>query len=350
MTSKKSSIVKVALALLTSMMTCILFCHHVAARQSAMKVLPQAGDRVTVVSDEGTPIPLPAEVVSVIKGKAIVQMLPSFQYKGGEQRKVSLRQIKAIFPADKVNVSETSTAPASAPTSTTDVENNAAGTKSRIVKLQGNARAGERAKVLSGLFTRFGQSFEGKKLICKEEQFYFYPDGHVYHGIPPEGPSHLDWQKASATNANLCGTYGIDGDTIIFKWGSQAQTMPATTWSIKRKGLNIELNGLVADKSPEFIHSTLSGTYLRQSVKLVNGKSVLHPESYVFADDNSVIYVGDGKKSGRYLLAGNDLQIKFENGEIFYCTAFPQYLDSRNSKSPPRISLAGNLYELQQIR
>ncbi len=333
MTRKRMAVVKAVLVLMTS----IISVHPAAARQSALKVLPQAGDRVTVVSAEGTPIPLPAEVVSIMKGKAIVQMLPSFQYKGGEQRKVSLRQIKAIFPTDK----------ATAPGAAGPVEtNDAAGAKSKIVKLQGNARAGERAKVLSGLFTRFGQTFEGKKLICKEEQFYFYPDGRVYHGIPPEGPSHLDWQKASATNADLCGTYGIDGDTIIFKWGNQV----ATTWSIKRKGINIELNGLVADKCPEFLHSTLSGTYMRQSVKLVNGKSVLQPESYVFTADNNVIYVGDGKKTGRYLLAGNDLQIKFENGEIFCCTAFPQYLDSRNVKSPPRISLAGNLYELQQTR
>lgn len=328
-----------AIKLMTGRNFCLLLTINLVICQSALatqkKILPQVGDRVTVVSGEGSLIPLPAEIMEVLKGKAIVQMLPSFQYKGGERRKVALRQIKAIFPPDAV------ASPVAAGEVSADPKS-----KTTAVKLQGNARAGERVKVLSGLFTRFGQTFEGKNLICKEEQFYFYPDGRVYHGLPPNGPSHLDWQKASTSSGNLCGSYGIDGDTIIIRWGNQ----PATTWSIKRKGVNIELNGLVADKSPEFLHPTLSGTYMRQSVKLVAGKSVMSPESYGFASDGTVVYVGDGKKSGRYLLAGNDLEIKFENDEIFRCTAFPQYLDSRNVKSPPRINMAGQLYELQQTR
>lgn len=325
-----------------------LFCSEAATGRSdkTKKPAPQAGDRITLVSG-ATPIPLPAELIEIVKGKATVKMLPSFQYKGGERIKVPVRQIKAVFhlAPDIVPNLAPNLVPNLVPDQNPDKDLKDLG-KGRPLTLQGNARAGERTKILSGLFTRFGQTFEGKNLVCREEHFYFYPDGRVYHGVPKEGPANFDWAKALAQNPALCGSYGIDGDTIIFNWPQQQ----SISWTIKRKGANIELNGLVADKAPEF-SGVLAGTYTRQSVRLVDGKSIMTPVTYSFSKPNLVYYSDcDRTNSGHYLLDGNNLTIKFQSGSTFSCFVYPRFLEGRKNNSPEQIYLDGNIYRLVQLQ
>lgn len=299
----------------------------------------QVGDQVTVTTSDTT-IPLPATIVAIVKNKYTVQMLPSYQYKGNEQFQISARQIKLVFPAQSEAESKSSSEHGK---SKVTKENKKNGTI-----LSASATAGNKAKVLSGLFTRFGQSFEGKRLICQEEQFYFYPDGRVYHGLPPEGPAHLDWSKALKDTPNLCGSYGIIGDTIVFQWSNQAQPV---TWKLRRKGNNLELNGMVADKAPTFPNNAkLDGTYSRPEVIVFQGKPVTTPVIYLFTADGKVTVEQKDKKlevqkhSGSYSLSGNDLEMNFGSDHTS-STIFPQHLDNRSLKSPDRLSINGKLFE-----
>lgn len=298
------------------------------------------GDQVTVTTSDTT-IPLPATIIAIVKNKYTVQMLPSYQYKGNEQFQISARQIKLVFPAQSEEESKISSDLGKSKVTKE-------GTKKNGTVLSASATAGNRAKVLTGLFTRFGQSFEGKRLICQEEQFYFYPDGRVYHGLPPEGPAHLDWSKALKDTPNLCGSYGIIGDTIIFQWSGSAQPV---TWKLKRKGNNLELNGMVADKAPTFPnHAKLDGTYSRPEIIVFQGKPVTAPVVYSFTPDGKVTVeqkdktLAVQKRIGSYSLSGNDLELNLGN-EQTTSTIYPQHLDNRNLKSPDRLSINGKLFE-----
>lgn len=301
----------------------------------------KVGDQVTVTTSDTT-IPLPATIIAIVKNKYTVQMLPSYQYKGNEQFQISARQIKLVFPAQPESESKSSS---DLGKSKVTKENKKNGTI-----LSASATAGNKAKVLSGLFTRFGQSFEGKRLICQEEQFYFYPDGRVYHGLPPEGPAHLDWSKALKDTPNLCGSYGIIGDTIIFqRSGSQP-----VTWKLRRKGNNLELNGMVADKAPTFPkNAKLEGTYARPEIIVFQGKPVTTPVIYSFTFDGKVSIekkdktLAVQKQSGSYSLSGNDLELNLGSDHTT-STIFPQHLDNRSIKSPDRLSINGKLFERVQ--
>jgi hypothetical protein len=307
----------------------------------------QVGDQVTVTTSDTT-IPLPATIIAIVKNKYTVQMLPSYQFKGNERFVISARQIKLVFPAQTTAEVRSS---ADLGKSKTIKETESSGKTNRTI-LSASAVAGNKAKVLSGLFTRFGQSFEGKSLICQEEIFYFFADGRVYHGLPPEGPAHLDWSKAIKESPNLCGTYGIIGDTIVFQWnGTNAQTV---TWKLRRKGNNLELNGMVADKAPTFPNNAkLDGTYAHPEIVVVQGKPVVTPVIYSFTADGKVnlekkdTKLSVQKQSGSYLLSGNDLELNF-GGDHTSCTIFPQHLDNRSLKSPDRLSINGKLFEKMQ--
>jgi hypothetical protein len=302
----------------------------------------KVGDQVTVTTSDTT-IPLPATIIAIVKNKYTVQMLPSYQYKGNEQFQISARQIKLVFPAQPETENKSSLDLGKSKVTREDKKNGTI--------LTASATAGNKAKVLTGLFTRFGQSFEGKRLICQEEQFYFYPDGRVYHGLPPEGPAHLDWSKALKDTPNLCGSYGIIGDTIIFQWTGSAQPV---TWKLRRKGNNLELNGMVADKAPTFSNSAkLDGTYSRPEIIVFQGKPVTTPVIYSFTADGKVSIEKKDKtlavhrQSGSYLISGNDLELNLGSDHTT-STIFPQHLDNRSLKSPDRLSINGKLFEKVQ--
>ncbi len=306
---------------------------------SKTKLEAQVGDQVTVSVTDAT-IPLPATILAINKNKYTVQMLPSFQFKGSEQFQVSARQIKLVFPAGTAN------------SKTNDLSSKTEAKTSNPKVLKATATAGTKAKSLSGLYTRFGQSFAGKKMICQEELFYFYPDGRVYHALPPEGPAHLDWAEATRKTPNLCGTYGIIGDTIVFQWSGDEIDKPVT-WKLRHKGNNLELNGMVADKAPSFpANAKLLGTYARQEIIVNQGKPTTSPVKYTFTLDGKVTLEQRDKQSvkkqtGTYLLSGNDIEICFgaDNTTKTSTTIFPQHLDNRSAKSPDRLSINGKLFE-----
>ena len=310
-----------------------------ATEVMAKKTAPtaQVGDQVTVTSD--TTIPLPATITAINKGKYTVQMLPSFQFKGGEQFQITARQIKLVFPNQEAIKEKAET----------EKTINEAQSKKTI--LSASASAGNKAKSLNGLYTRFGQTFEGKTMVCKEEQFYFYPDGRVYHGLPVDGPAHLDWSKALSEKPCLCGTYGIIGDTIVFQWRGDSTTPKSTdNWKLKRRGNNLELNGMIADKAPVFGNNAkLDGIWTRQEIIVNQGKPSTSPVTYVFSADGKVDRMqrqdqAMKKMTGKYQLTGNDLEISFP-GENLSRTIYPQHLDSRSMSSPDRLSINGKLFE-----
>lgn len=207
------------------------------------------------------------------------------------------------------------------------------------------------ATPLNGLYLRQEQSFQGTALTHREDYYYFFPDGRVYHGVPPEGPAHFRWEAQTQSHPDRCGRYGIQGDRITFSW----MTGRTYTWKITGAGSEFDLNMSPTVKAEKFPPSArISGTYDRGSVNAAPGlPTVALSTSYTFAPDGTVGMSGmkgtdtttvtatiNNAERGTYSLSGNDLEIRW-GGEVWRCTAFPV---PTASASPPSISINGALF------
>ncbi|CAN5204422.1 hypothetical protein BH11CYA1_BH11CYA1_48220 [soil metagenome] len=344
--SRRNSMIAITTLTLLLSTTCAT---EAGAKSKSKSPAVNVGDQVTITRSDTT-IPLPATIIAISKNKYTVRMLPSFRFKGNEEFEITARQIKLVFP------SQEATAKAAEQLKKNDREQAGLVSTKKATLLSASATAGNKARSLSGLYTRFGQTFEGKKMVCKEEQFYFYPDGRVYRAIPAEGPAHLDWAKAINDTPNLCGKYGIIGDTIVFQWNSSE---PTVTWKLKRRGNNLEMNGLIADKAPEFpANAKLDGIWARQEIIVTQGKPSTSAVTFIFSTDGTVSLTQKDKSlvmkklTGKYQLSGNDLELNFNSdnnaGRNSSSTIYPQHLDSRSLKAPDRLSINGKLFEKMQ--
>lgn len=209
------------------------------------------------------------------------------------------------------------------------------------------------AAPFAGIYLRHEQSFSGTSLNYREDHYYFFSDGRVYHGVPPEGPSHFDWAKAQAKNPELCGRYGVSGNQITFSWPSGSYT-----WMLKGSGSAFDMNYSPTVKVEKFpANARLSGTYERGSVHSAPGVPNLSTATgYTFSPDGSVTYAGMGgtdstnatttvreQQRGTYTLSGNDLELRL-GGAVWRCTAFPQW-EGAPSQTPKRLSVDGTLLE-----
>ncbi len=210
------------------------------------------------------------------------------------------------------------------------------------------------ATPLNGIYLRQEQSFQGTALTHQEDYYTFFPDGRVYHSVPPEGPTRFDWAAESKRRPDRSGRYGIQGDRITFSWA----TGRTYTWKITGTGAEFDLNMSPTVKVDKFpANARLSGTYHRGSVNAAAGLPTVskatvysfHPDGTVSlegmkgTDTTNVTITIDETARGTYRLSGNDLEIRW-GGEVWYCTAFPQY-DGAPTQSPPRISINGALFE-----
>lgn len=207
---------------------------------------------------------------------------------------------------------------------------------------------------LSGLFMRFESVFVGTQLSYREDHYFFFPDGRVYGGDPPEGPSRFNWEQALRDKPHLCGRYAINGGTITFQWGSSKPQQ----WKFERKGEDLVLNGLLADKVDTF-SGRLSGTYSRGVTTPGGaGTATLTASSiYTFYPDGTFVNANRqtadggaftrvaGNERGTYRVSGNDMELR-KGGEVLYCTGYPQNLKRQGTaESPERLSIGGQLFE-----
>ncbi len=207
------------------------------------------------------------------------------------------------------------------------------------------------ATPLNGLYLRQEQNFQGTALNHREDYYYFFSDGRVYHGVPPQGPAHFQWAAETQNRPDRCGRYGIQGDRITFSW----MTGRTYTWKITGTGNEFDLNMSPTVKADKFPASArISGTYDRGSVNAAPGlPTVALSTSYTFAPDGSVTMGGmkgtdtttvtttiQNTAKGTYSLSGNDLEIRW-GGEVWRCTAFPI---PGGSASPPSISINGAIF------
>ena len=205
-----------------------------------------------------------------------------------------------------------------------------------------------------GLYLRQEQSFDGTQLRHREDYYYFFPDGRVYHGVPPEGPARFNWATESARHPDRIGRYGVQGDRINFSWSTGTNY----TWKITGTGAEFDLNMSPTVKVDRFpANARLSGTYHRGSVNAApNLPTISKATIYTFYPDGTVALDGmkgtdttnvtvtiDETARGTYRLSGQDLEISW-GGQVWSCTAFPQY-DGAPTQSPPRVSINGALFE-----
>lgn len=208
------------------------------------------------------------------------------------------------------------------------------------------------ATPFQGIYLRQEQSFQGTALRHREDYYYFFSDGRVYHGVPPEGPAHFSWEQEMRNRPERCGRYGVQGGRITFQWANGN----SYTWKISGTGQEFDLNMSPTVKVDRFpANARLSGSYHRGSVNAAAGlPTVAKATIYHFYPDGSVTLDGmkgtdttnvtvtiDEKARGTYSLSGQDLEIRW-GGEIWRCTAFPQ---GAPPTSPPRVSINGALFE-----
>ena len=230
-------------------------------------------------------------------------------------------------------------------------------------KSSGPAKPVGGSKGLNGLYLRHEQTWMGTSLNYKEDHFLFFPDGRFYNGVPPEGPGKFSWAKAQASNPDLCGQYGINGDQITLSYPGNAPI----TWKLKMKNANeMDMNYAPTVKVAKFgANAKLSGTYSRGSSfgaaqSYAGAPSISASAIYTFSPNgsvtngNSVGIDGDTKVSGvtagvrgstqgTYSINGNDMTMSL-GGQNMSCTVYPIY-DRGNNQLPARISINGLLYE-----
>ena len=205
------------------------------------------------------------------------------------------------------------------------------------------------ATPFQGVYLRHEQSAQG----FREDHYYFFPDGRVYHEVPPEGPSRFNWEQAQRETPQLCGYYGVNGQEITFSWPGGGYT-----WILKPNGGGYEMNYSPTVKVDKFpANARLSGTYARGDITAAVGQPTLSTAwTYTFSPDGTVI-MNDMKGAdtanvtatvterdrGTYTLSGNDLEIRSAAG-VWRCTAYPQP-NGTPSQTPARISIDGSLLE-----
>jgi hypothetical protein len=244
---------------------------------------------------------------------------------------------------------------AAAETPTSKPANNAATNASPAQPVNGS-------KGLSGLYLRHEQSFQGTSISYREDHYYFFPDGRVYHGVPPEGPSNFNWAKEMRENPLKCGTYGINGNKITFSWTGGS----SYTWPMRNDARGMEINMSPTNKVEKFgSNAKLSGSYHRGTVFGANysygaAPTITKAGIYTFASNGSFstdstkglggdtndtgVTVGIYQKGqGTYTINGNDMVLTL-GGEVKRCTVYP-VTDNGNLQAPVRISINGALFE-----
>ncbi len=219
------------------------------------------------------------------------------------------------------------------------------------------------SKGLNGLYLRHEQTFQGTALSYREDHYFFFPDGRVYHGVPPEGPSAFDWSKAQREDAAKCGQYAINGGKITFSYsGNKPYTWPlkmtaanemelnmSPTVKVEKFGANAKLNGSFHrgttfggnysyGSAPTIVKSgvynfSLNGTVTNDSMKGIGGDT---------KDTGVTASIYQGNK-GTYSINGNDMTLSL-GGQTMRCTIYP-ITDSGTLQQPVRISINGALFE-----
>ncbi|MCA0314017.1 MAG: hypothetical protein LCH63_09285 [Candidatus Melainabacteria bacterium] len=211
-----------------------------------------------------------------------------------------------------------------------------------------------------GLYLRHEQTWQGTALNYREDHYYFFADGRVYHGVPPEGPGRFNWAKEQQTHPQRCGQYGVNGNKITFSYAGSAPY----TWPIRMKGgQEMELNMSPTVKVDKFgANAKLNGSYHRGTVFAANysigaaptitkaGIYNFYPNGTVTTDstkgingdtnDTGVTASVYQKNAGTYTVSGNDMTISLA-GETMHCTAYP----IMEGGQPIRISINGALFE-----
>jgi len=211
-----------------------------------------------------------------------------------------------------------------------------------------------------GLYLRHEQTWQGTALSYREDHYYFFSDGRVYHGVPPEGPGRFNWAKEQQAHPQRCGQYGVNGNKITFSYTGNAPY----TWPIKIKGgQEMELNMSPTVKVDKFgANAKLSGSYHRGTVfggnySIGAAPTIAKAGIYNFSPNGTVTtdstkgIGGDTrdtgvtasiyqKNAGTYTVSGNDMTISLA-GETMHCTAYP----IMEGGQPIRISINGALFE-----
>jgi hypothetical protein len=216
---------------------------------------------------------------------------------------------------------------------------------------------------LSGLYLRHEQVFMGTSLSYREDHYLFFPDGRVYHGVPPEGPSRFNWAKEQQAHPERCGRYGINGDKITMSYGgAQPYTWPIKIKSAKEMELNIAPTVKV---EPFAANAKITGNYQRGTTfgpnySQTGAPTVTAAGTYIFQSNGTVsadnLSAADGDtdvtgvtvrvqqgQQGTYSVSGNDMTLTL-GGRTLHCTAYPIY-DRDSTQLPARISIDGALYE-----
>lgn len=218
------------------------------------------------------------------------------------------------------------------------------------------------SKGLSGLYLRHEQTFQGTSISYREDHYFFFPDGRVYHGVPPEGPSNFNWAKELRENPLKCGTYGINGNKITFSWTGGS----SYTWPMRNDARGMEINMSPTNKVEKFgSNAKLSGSYHRGTVFGANysygaAPTITKAGIYTFSangafttdstkgigadtNDTGVTASIYQKGQGTYTINGNDMVLTL-GGEVKRCTVYP-VTDNGNLQAPVRISINGALFE-----
>lgn len=223
----------------------------------------------------------------------------------------------------------------------------------------------------NGLYLQVQSWFFNGAMSVEYIHYYFFPDGHVFRGVPPGGsvvdqPGAAEFAALLKAHPKNCGTYLVRGDKITFQFpgekpsvkkfsyekpGSDAVLMIDTLGAVKvgrfkdDQKLDATYEGGASARSapgsgPQtFVASSSTfdfhpdGTWGRQNIGLIDSNG----------DKTGVSGSADSTAGGRYQLRGNTLTLT--GGDVKSAVSYTVYPFPDKEEFPPmRLFCNGTLY------
>jgi hypothetical protein len=226
---------------------------------------------------------------------------------------------------------------------------------------------------LSGLYMQIQSWFLNGSLSLEYRHYYFFPDGHLFFGIPPGGtvkadPTPADFAALQLLSPRGCGTYRVSKDQITIqvanekpqvmkfaleKAGDANVVLLDTLGAIKvgrfkdDQKLDARYEGGASSRSDPGSSGPKSSVSASSTLEFHPDGSVNRGNASSFSSDSNRSAVSGGGTSasrGTYKLSGNTLALTLD-GKTQSMTAYPY--PEKNEFPPRHLFIGGTMYKLE---
>lgn len=226
---------------------------------------------------------------------------------------------------------------------------------------------------LDGLYLQLQTFFFNGRSSLNYVHYYFFPDGHVFEGVPPGGtvkpnPGKEEWAALEKANPKGCGAYLIKGSSMTMQFAGQKPQTYKFAFEKPGNKDTVLLDGLGAVKMGRFKDKqTLDAMYEAGASMRYSSTGGSRTDSYI-GTSTTINFHPDGTwtrssassfdtrgtsgggtsadPGGKYTLSGNTLILTHKDGAVDSFTAYP--FGDKDEFPPKHMSINGSMYQLEK--